>query len=558
MAVAQAQAIEAEAQESQTEAYHRYRFRCDLYVEELGTVLWSGIDGEPGFREICNHVNLVIRQLDERSRFHRGQLATEALTVWEPGQVIENRIQLPGCHGSGKTRLVADLCNWFFDAWGPCIIETFAPSAASVNDLLWKEIRDGRERGDLTPRAQAVPSLKASAKWFARGRATSDAGGKGRERIHGQHADRMLFVFDEAEGIPDFVWIATKTMMAGDFVLIFEMANPRTRTSRFHKTRGAPNVKRLRLNGLYHPNVFHGRTVVPGGAISRGWVEDMVREHCTEVHQHDEDLHTFELPWRPGVIYKPDSDFLYQVLALAPANMEDNTAVPVGRYEAAVERGRDLLAGRFAFERGAFPAGRVQFGLDVARWGRDNGTLYVFWKGMAWRERAWPQSDSYDYLDALLPLCRELRDQGVTAAHFRLDSVGVGAGAFDVLIHSQELRDIFDEVVFIEFNGSSRDLPGDLDEQWLDLNTAVYMAASEMLKVIALIDPPEHLEEDLTERRLKGTMYQERWIKKLESKDDFKKKHEGRSPDDGDGLVLAICPIEVLQPQEVKADPILF
>ena len=40
---------------------------------------------------------------------------------------------------------------------------------------------------------------------FAKGRATNNAGGAGAERVQGQHGKYLMFVFDEAEGIADYV-----------------------------------------------------------------------------------------------------------------------------------------------------------------------------------------------------------------------------------------------------------------------------------------------------------------------------------------------------------------
>ena len=53
---------------------------------------------------------------------------------------------------------------------------------------------------------------------------------------------------------------------------------------------------------------------------------------------------------------------------------------------------------------------------------------------------------------------------------------------------------------------------------------------------------PDEMEDDLVDRRFDYVNRQGRILRKLEQKDVFKKRHKGRSPDDGDGAVLALAP----------------
>lgn len=560
---ARARAIELESRISQTQRFHRYRFACHEYIQTiLGGHIWPGIDGHDGLMEICQAINLVMRQLDERARLDAGQITAEEARLTRPGQVIKNHIRVEGCHSSGKTWLFGGgIANWFFDSWGPCIVETFAPSAEAVNDLLWKELRAARNAAGLAPRPQDVPRLKAAEKWFARGRSTNDAGGQGRERIQGQHADRMLFIYDEAEGIPEFVWKATDTMQAGGMVLIVSMANPRTKSSTFHRMRSRPNVWNFRLSGLYHPNVYYGRTIIPGGAISREWVNHKIREHCRRVDRHDPDLDTFEAPWDPGKIYQPDADFRYQVLAVPPSDGGGDVFVPAGRYEAAVARGHRVQELGVEAVLGKVPEDaltRATAGIDPARYGDDPATLYCCWAECLWRQASWDRSDSIPIVNAVVALGRDLAQRGVTVFHVRVDAGGgYGSGIVDILRRHQEVIDLFEEFEVLEINNEgTSDLTSDDAERFKDVGAMLYATAGERLLRVAVLDPPERLEVDLTERRWLSALARGRWVKRLQSKDDVR-KHRW-SPNDGDGAVLALAPIEVLQPKKIQATPIAF
>lgn len=76
----------------------------------------------------------------------------------------------------GKSFSIGIIANWYYDAWGPCIVPTTAPSQQSVIDLLWKEVRLHRGRADakwgigpndfIGPQA---PCMRRAPDWWARG-----------------------------------------------------------------------------------------------------------------------------------------------------------------------------------------------------------------------------------------------------------------------------------------------------------------------------------------------------------------------------------------------------
>jgi hypothetical protein len=95
------------------------------------------------------------------------------------------------------------------------------------------------------------------------------------------------------------------------------------------------------------------------------------------------------------------------------------------------------------------------------------------------------------------------------------------------------------EIVVIEvhFNGTPSNRTA-----YADLATELYAESAEAVKGLAIVDPPDELEADLCERTYRWANWKGYEVKELESKDAFKKRHNGRSPDDGDGFVLAVAP----------------
>lgn len=523
----------------------RYRFEPASYIiDKLDWKPWSGSDEHPGQVEILDAYTLALRQQHERDDYESGRIGEDALTYWRPGQPIQNRIRVEAGHTVGKTKLASGIVNHFFDCFPPAIVYTFAPGWKQIHDLLWKEIKTDRIGKGLPGRVLDL-GLHVAPNHFANGLATNNAGGHGTERVQGQHGPYLLFVLDEAEGIDDYVWSAIDSMASGGIVIILMLANPRTRVSKFHKAGALPDVRSLRLSCIWHPNVLEGREIVPG-AVRRDYVDSMIATHCEIVTAHDHDEMTFEVPWRPGLIFKPDAEMMFRVLGVAPKNLADNTFVPVGRYEAAVLRPPEMQQPM-----------AVRIGVDCARFGKDAGTVYVRHDGATWREAKLPQKRTGDYVRAIKDVALRLAGDGGRSLHVRVDGGGgFGGGVIDALIADLELEQAFAEVVIVEvlFNG----IPSDR-VAYADLATEMYAESAETLHSLAILDPPPELEADLCERTYRWANWKGYDVKEIVSKDVFRKEHH-RSPDDGDGFVLAVSPDHIFfapqQPVVTHADPV--
>lgn len=475
---------------------------------------WAGNAEHPGQIEVLDaYADALRRQIEQ------------------PDAPCQNRIRIEAGHTVGKTKLAAGIVNHFFDCFAPSIIYTFAPTYEQIHDLLWKEIKSDRRDQGLPGRILDL-ALIISDNHFAKGRATSNGGGQGTERAQGQHGKYLMFVLDEAEGIDDYVWDAVDSMTSGGLSIVLMLANPRTRLSRFHRESASAMVRSFRISCLHHPNVVSGREIVPG-AVRRAWVDDKIDKHCEVVEEHDADAYTFSVPWRGETIYRPDSEFLFRVAGVAPANMADNTFVPPGRYEAATQR--DIP--------GSGTTARM--GIDVARYGKDRGALYIRHGERIRAAAHFAQQDTKVYARRAKREAEALRDIGVTSLHIRIDGGGgFGGGVIDELNADEDLRRMFEDfrVLEVHFNG----VPGDA-KAYADSATEMYAHTAEALEVASLIDAPTALEADLCEREYVWVKLHGVDVKKLEPKEQFKKR-KGRSPDDGDGCALAAAPDYIFGP----------
>lgn len=528
-----------------------YAFDVVGYItDRLGWDPWEGDADNAGQLEVLRAYELALRQQHERLAWEHGELSEAELKHWRPGQVIKNWIRIEAGHTVGKTKVASGIGNHFFDCFVPSIQYHFAPSAPQINDLLWKEIRRDRDGKGLPGRVYEGKPEMSRSKWhFAKGRATNNVRGQGTERVQGQHGKYLLFILDEAEAVADFVWDAIDSMTSGGIVIVLMLANPRTRISRFHKARLRAQAVSFRISSMHHPNVLAGREIVPE-AVRREWVEGMIEQHCEVMPAHDEDEHTFTLPYPvrtkdathpPGTIFRPDPEFMWRVMGMAPANLADNTFVPVGRYESAVKRA--------PVESEPWKA---RLGVDVARFGRDFGTVYVRWNGRIWRWARLARKDTNVYARSVKECALWLHSKGVRSLHVRVDGGGgFGGGVVDKAKIDLELISAFDDfqVLEIHFNGKPHDRSA-----YADLVTEMYAEAAETVKGIAIQSPPASLEADLCEREFGWVNRKGKDVKRLTPKDRFRDDHD-RSPDDGDGFVMAAAPDFVFEGRELRRIP---
>ena len=549
-------ALDRQREISNAEKFAPYRFNPARYIKRfLKWTPWRGEDiSHPGQVEILDACAFAVRQQIEKRAFEKEEVGAADLKYWKPGDVIKNWIRVESGNGIGKTKILSGAVQWYFDCFDS-VVYTFSTSATQDQLTTWAEIGQDRS-GKGLPGTLLKTQIYLSANRFAISRSPSNAGGKGEENTKGKHKEFLFFVIDEADGADRFIFDAIETMASGGISVVLMTANPRSRATHFHRIKTYSYVETLRISTLYHPNVARNREIIPG-AVKRSFVEKEIETGCTVISAHDEELFTFELPYSvqigekalpAGTIFKPSPGFMTRILGIAPANSTDNTLIPVGVFEAA--------CGRTEFEG---EETKARMGVDVARGGIDNGTLYVKHKGSVRRAAEFEKEDTNEYYRVIKSHALELAAGGVTSLHIRIDGGGgFGGGVIDKLKIDDDLIEAFLDFKVIEvfFNGTPYN-----GEKYKDLITEMMAEAGESLKSLKIVDPPERLETDLCEREYEWRNVKDYEVKKLEPKDKFKKR-KGHSPDDGDGFVLAVAPdflfsVDLdIAPMEISKDSI--
>ena len=531
------------------EDYGRYQTDLIGFCQDvLGMTPWRGENGQPGQYEVLEAVQRSVA----------AQLAGDETAAYI--------FHVEAGHGIGKTYgIEAPAIIWFYECFRPSVTHSTANTALQVNDLLWKDVRthaqNARDRGHRVLRGLLPKESRAeiAANHFATGFTTNNAGGKGTERAQGQHNKYHLYLFDEADGIPEFMYGAVKRMLTGNTVrLWFLIANPKSTTSPFQAMKTNPAAICFRLSALNFPNVVHGQEIVPGGtkrSTIATWIEDREEFGCEVVPRHDEARHTFTLDWdviiegrlihAAGTIFQPLRGFQYGVMGIPPESGSGDTFVLTGRVDAALVREVELTPESIQ---------TIQIGVDCGRFGDDSGKVYAFHR----RElnlRATIQGGEQNGMTVTRRYLVETRQAlmlghaaGATAASVRVDGGGgYGGGIVDGLLEDEELQALFPDGFEVHEVNNDGPASPDGERTYANIVTEMYALADEVLKVTRIGVAGKALKRDLTTRRYGYVTKGDRSLKRLEKKELFKKRSGGESPDDGDGAVLALAPERLFQ-----------
>ena len=251
---------------------------------------------------------------------------------WEAGEALakRRRVSIRSGHGTGKSAFMAWCALWAVACFGEVKVPVTAPTAHQLEDVLWSEIATWYRRmpeelrNEFTWTAQRFYRNDLPAGAFAVARTSRP---EQPEALQGFHAPTIVFLIDEASGIPDEVFQVAEGALSTDGAYCLMAANPTRMEGYFydshHKQRASWAA--LHWNGEDSP------------LVARAYVRDMADKYGVESA-------IYRIRVRGDFAGNPDG-----VIAL------------------------DLIEG--AVGRNITPAGTVRWGLDVARFGEDRTAL---------------------------------------------------------------------------------------------------------------------------------------------------------------------------------------
>jgi len=395
-----------------------------------------------------------------------------------------DKVAIKSGHGVGKTAFESWVALWWLLTHYPCKAAITANTAHQLNDVLWTEIDKWARKlpagfKDLLEFKSDKISLKGATDSFAVARTSRR---ENPEALQGFHSENMLFICEEASGIPDVVFQVGEGSMSTRGAKTLMCGNP------------------TRADGYFY-DAFHS---------------DRDQWHCITVSCEDADTVSEKFLADMASKYGEDSN-VYRVRVLGEfPTQSDDVLVPLHLVESAVKR--DIEAS---------PTTPVVWGLDVARFGGDRSALCKR-QGQIVLEpiKTWQNKDLMELAGIILTEYEATRYMD-RPTHIYIDSIGIGAGLAD------RLAELDMPAIGVAVSESPS-----LKDKFMRLRDELFWKAREWFEGRDVhIENDETLISEITSVRYK---YQSSGKLKIESKDEMKRRGQ-RSPDVADSFVLTFA-----------------
>lgn len=320
-----------------------------------------------------------------------------------------NHISARSGRGIGKTRTLASAMWWYMCTRPYCIIPCTAPTENQLRDVLWAEL--ARIQRSMDPyfadqfhlTVDRFFHLDHAKTWYAVARTARK---ENSESFQGFHEENMLFICDEASGIPDEIFDVMEGAMTDAANKALLVGNPTRTVGFFHATHNEYMDKPWK--------VFHYSSED----------SELVSKNPQFIERMAE---------RPG----GKSSNFYRVHVKGEFPIEDDaTVIPRPWIDAAVDRKIEYI--RPLSDR---PFDSV--GVDVAA-GGDSNTVFAFVKGVRVLALAvFEKEDTMICAGRIAGMTRRGPDmlnlkstrlRPIPAEFIRMDVIGVGIGVFDRLM----------------------------------------------------------------------------------------------------------------------------
>jgi hypothetical protein len=299
-----------------------------------------------------------------------------------------NKLAIRSGHGVGKSTFLSWLVLWYLSTRYPARIAVTAPTSGQLESILWPEMAKWRERLMEPLRSSIIiTKLKVSLKGakdasFAVGKTSRK---ESPEALQGFHGDNLMFVIDEASGVPDEVYQVAEGALTTPGSKVVMTGNPTRRSGYFWRA---------------FQNSQHWKTMKVSSADAKMVDSDYITKMLSD--------------------YGEDSN-IYRVRVLGEFPIDDSDALISSEW---------LEAARF---REAKPdkGCPLVWGVDIARYGVDRSALAVrqgplvphkvmFWNSKNTMESAGKVAYEYNKADP-------------KPEYIYVDEIGVGAGVVDRL-----------------------------------------------------------------------------------------------------------------------------
>lgn len=185
--------------------------------------------------------------------------------IWSVQQRIaravatKRRTAIKGCHGSGKTYVIAGCALHHLQNHPQGKVITISPTLRQVK-LMWEEIELARRNSIIK-----FPECSTTGLWMSEdryGMGFSSSKGVNAQGIHGQD---VLLITDESPGIHQEVWDAIEGIAMAGSIRRVHLGNPTVPSGPFYDdfTKGRGSVECITISAFDTPNLYNEVTGVP-------------------------------------------------------------------------------------------------------------------------------------------------------------------------------------------------------------------------------------------------------------------------------------------------------
>lgn len=403
------------------------------------------------------------------------------------------RVSIRSGHKVSKTRTAATIALWFWLLHQDARVIMTSASGRQVTEVLWREIQllHQRARHPLGGELHEVPSrgLRHRDGRQVLGFTTNEP-----ERMSGFSGANMLYIIDEASGVPEAIFEAIEGNRAGGARTIM-LSNPTRLSGTFYESHTTKRAfwHTMQIASTETPNCTGAGPSIAGLADPE-WIAEKGQEWGEE-----------------------SPSYRVRVLGEFP-DQESNCIVPLSL----VDRARD----GWVKQGPRSPSHPLAIGVDVARFGGDETVIWPRRGPHAYEPVVVADMDSIQVADKVMEVVHLYRRPSEKPS-VRVDVIGVGAGVVDQLQRHGKY------VVVVPVNVAER---SDDPERFYNLRAQLWFGLRDWLAEEGYLPSDSKLEGELVSVRYG---FDSRGRIKVEPKDELRKRI-GRSPDRADALALAV------------------